>query len=53
MNVLFDLVVVHCFFGRCGHAEAGLDPHAVHDAMETHYAARHAADIARILRGWR
>jgi hypothetical protein len=38
---LFPLIVAHCFLLRCPHTERGLDPVAVHDAMEAHYAARH------------
>ncbi len=45
---LIPLIAVHCFFGRCGHTEQGLDPHEVHDAMEAHYSTAHQADIAMI-----
>lgn len=41
------VIVAHCFLG-CGHAEYGTGPQAVHDAMETHYATRHALVIAAI-----
>ena len=51
-DALFALVVVHCFWGWCGHAETGLDPYAVHDQMEAHYRARHQADIAAITWRW-
>lgn len=47
---LFPVITVHCFFARCGHAERGLDPYVVHDAMEAHYAAQHQADISALTR---
>jgi hypothetical protein len=48
MAALFSVVVVHCFWGRCGHVERGLDPVAVHDAMEAHYAAAHRGELAAL-----
>lgn len=47
-GALFELIAVRCFF--CPHAERALDPRAAHDQMEAHYAARHRADVGRVLR---
>jgi hypothetical protein len=52
MTALFDVVTVHCFWAWCGHVERGLDPQAVHDQMEAHYAARHADDLAGLTGPW-
>lgn len=41
------LVRVHCF--ACPHVVEDTDPREAHDRMEGHYAAVHAALIARIL----
>jgi hypothetical protein len=41
-------IIVHCFWGWCGHVETGTDPAAVHDQMEAHYRARHRADLAAL-----
>jgi len=40
-------VAVHCF--TCPHVERGTEPVVLHAAMERHYAAKHAALIARIV----
>ena len=50
---LIQKLVVCCFWApRCNHAEAGLDPAAVHAAMEAHYQDAHKPDIAAILAAW-
>ena len=41
--------VVWCIF-RCPVPVRALDPAAAHDAMEDHYAAEHADDIAAMIR---
>jgi hypothetical protein len=53
VEALFPLVVVHCFWGWCGHVETGFAPEGVHDQMEHHYRTSHQADIAVLLAGWR
>jgi hypothetical protein len=45
---LIPRFVVHCFWMRCRHTETGLDPAAVHDAMEAHYDRDHQADLAAL-----
>lgn len=43
-------VAVLCFYwGKCKHVERGFGVQAVHDAMESHYAERHAGDIEESL----
>lgn len=46
---LFELVIAHCFWGWCDHKAEGIDPDAVHDLMERHYATAHRADIDLLL----
>jgi hypothetical protein len=48
-EALFEAYTVYCFF-HCGYVVRELTPFAAHDVMEAHYAAEHAAAIARILR---
>lgn len=41
-QTLFDVVTVHCFFGRwCDHTVQNLDPQVASREMEAHYAAKH------------
>lgn len=47
-EALFEQVTAHCFWGWCNHTVTGLDPDAVHDAMEAHYASIHRADLDAI-----
>lgn len=49
MADLFPVYVVWCIF-RCPVPVRALDPQAAHDAMEDHYAAEHADDIAAMIR---
>lgn len=49
MNDLFPIYTAHCFFSSCPHVERGLDPAAVHDAVERHYQAEHARQIQHLL----
>lgn len=43
-----DQFVVHCFFDHA-HTVRAHDPDAAHDAMERHYAARHARQIEAVI----
>jgi hypothetical protein len=41
-DALFDVVTVHCFFGRwCNHKVQNVDPVAASRTMEQHYEAVH------------
>lgn len=41
-ETLFSLITVHCFFQRwCSHTEVGIDPDALHEAMESHDRQQH------------
>jgi hypothetical protein len=42
---LFKVITVRCF--TCPHVERGLSPQEAHDQMETHYAMKYGALIAR------
>lgn len=42
---LFDLITVHCFWGRCPHVVQDHDPRAAHAAMERHYETKHRAHL--------
>lgn len=44
---LFDVLTAHCF--TCPHTETGVDPDAVHDAMEAHYETEHARLITHLV----
>lgn len=48
-ETLLDPIVAHCFWGRCGHTEAGFDVDEVHAAMESHYGRAHRADLDALL----
>jgi len=48
-EALFDVLTAHCFWGWCSHVEIGLDPDAVHAAMEEHYSTVHRHDLDALL----
>lgn len=45
---LFEIVTIHCFFGRCKHVVQSINPNEAHKLMEQHYIKSHAARIAAI-----
>lgn len=48
---LFEIITVHCIFGRCKHIVQSTDPEEAHKLMEQHYTATHAARIAAMTGG--